>query len=258
MTANSFFTIITASLNTGMSLQRTLESVKNQTFKDLEHIVIDGASTDNTLEIIKTFTGSYNLTYISEPDNGIADALNKGLNKAKGNYILVIQADDYLSDLHILENIYPLLKNEKNDIYSFPVIMNQLKKGKVLLKPIKLKWWNRFKFIFLHQGTFVHKRVYEKVGNFRTEFSIAMDYDFFYRALKEKPVTAFGNFPVAEMSGGGIGSNSKFLPKRLKEEALVQTVNETNMFWKFVQTVFRLLYVPYKTRFLPILKKAKH
>ena len=162
MTANPFFTIITASLNTGMSLQRTLESVKNQTFKDLEHIVIDGASTDNTLEIIKTFTGSYNLTYISEPDNGIADALNKGLNKAKGNYILVIQADDYLSDLHILENIYPLLKNEKNDIYSFPVIMNQLKKGKVLLKPIKLKWWNRFKFIFLHQGTFVHKRVYEQ------------------------------------------------------------------------------------------------
>jgi glycosyltransferase involved in cell wall biosynthesis len=257
MIPSPFFTIITASLNREISIQRTLASIKNQTFKDLEHIVIDGGSTDGTLEIIRAFEGTYNLSYISEPDSGIAKALNKGLNKAKGKYVLIIQADDCLIDATILERVYPLLENERCDIYSFPIVKNCLDSENVLLNPIRVKWWNRFKFIFLHQGAFVHKRVYERVGNFRTEFSIAMDYDFFYRALKEKPVIAFGNFPVAEMSGDGIGSNSKFLSKRLKEEALVQTANETNIFWKFVQTIFRFLYVPYKTRLLPILKKGK-
>jgi glycosyltransferase involved in cell wall biosynthesis len=257
MKSSPFLSIITASLNNGPSIQGTLKSIRNQTFKDLEHIVVDGGSTDNTLEIIKSFVGIYNLSYISEPDNGIADALNKGLKKAKGKYVLIIQADDCLPDLHILDNVYPLLKGENVDIYSFPIIMNHPEKGKIKLNPIQIKWWNRFKFIFLHQGAFVHKRVYEKVGNFSTNYSIAMDYDFFYRALKEKPVIAFGDFPVAGMSGDGIGSNNKFLLKRLKEEALVQAANETNILWKFVQTIFRFLYIPYKTRLLPMLKKDK-
>ncbi len=258
MVTTPFYTIITASLNNELSIQRTLESIRNQTFKELQHIVVDGGSKDNTLDIIKAFEGTYNLSYVSESDTGIADALNKGLKLAKGKYVLVIQADDCIPDFHLLENVYSMLKDETADIYSFPVIMGHPKKGKIKLKPVRVKWWNRFKFIFLHQGTFVHKRVYEQTGDFNTEYSIAMDYDFFYRALKEKPVIAFGNFPVAEMSGDGIGSNSKFLLKRLKEEVLVQTANETNILWRFVQTIFRVLYVPYKTRFLSMLKKAKH
>ena len=221
----------------------------NQTFKNLEHIVVDGASTDGTLEVIKAFEGTYDVSYISEPDTGIADALNKGLKNATGKYILIIQADDYLPDLHILEKVYPLLKSEDKDIYSFPVMMDVLGNGKRILKPIKFKWWNKFKFIFLHQGTFVHKRVYEQIGNFNTDYSIAMDYDFFYRALIKKPVIEFENFPVAEMAGEGIGSSIRSLLVRLKEEALVQKSNESNVCCRFIQTVFRFFYVPYKTRF---------
>ncbi len=231
-------------------MQSTLESIRNQTFKDLEHIVIDGASNDGTLEVIRAFEGTYNLICISEPDNGIADALNKGLKKAKGKYVLVIQADDCLPDVHILERVYPLLKNEKVDIYSFPVTMSHPEKGKIKLNPIKVKWWNRFKFIFLHQGAFVHQRVYEKVGNFNTDYSIAMDYDFFYRALKEKPIIEFGKIPVAEMSGEGIGTSRKFLKKRLQEEEKVQKDNETSIVWRCIQAVFRYVYVPYKLRLL--------
>ncbi len=247
-----FFSIITASFNMGISIQRTLKSIKNQTFKDLEHIVIDGGSTDNTLEVLKAFEGTYDISYISEPDTGIADALNKGLKNAKGKYVLIIQADDFLPDLHILEKVYPLLKNEDKDIYSFPVTMNIPGKGKKILKPIKLKWWNKFKFIFLHQGAFVHKRIYEQVGDFNTEYSIAMDYDFFYRALIKKSVVKFGDIPVAEMSGEGIGTSSSFLLKRLREEAVVQKLNETSIFWKTTQALFRFFYFPYKAKFLPV------
>jgi len=255
MAKTPFFTIITASLNSSASIQRTLESINGQTFKNLEHIVADGASTDETVDILKAFKNTYNLTWLSEPDRGIADALNKALMNAKGKYVLVLQADDHLIDMTVLERVYHLLKNEKNDVYSFPVFKNYLDSKKILLKPIRVKWWNHFKFIFCHQGTFVHKRLYEKVGNFRTDYSIVIDYDFFYRALKEKPVIAFGNFPVAEMAGYGISSRKETITERLKEEALVQTKNETTIFWKFSQTVFRLLYVPYKTRLLPMFKK---
>lgn len=243
---NPFFTIITASLNRAPFIQKILESVRSQTFKDLEHIVIDGGSTDNTLEILNAFAGTYPLTFFSEPDQGIADALNKGLALARGNYMLVLQADDGFSDFHVLENVHALLNDEATDIYAFPVMMRHPEKGEIILKPIQMKWWNRFKFIFLHQGTFVHRRMFEKTGNFNTDYKIAMDYDFFYRALTINPVIRFGRFPVAEMSGEGIGTCHSYLPERLKEEEKVQKGNEKSIGWRCLQAFFRCLYVPYK------------
>ena len=85
-------TILTAALNSGATIKKTLESVRNQTFRDFEHVVIDGGSRDETLEILKEYENTYNLTWISESDKGIADALNKGLRLAGGRYIIVIQA----------------------------------------------------------------------------------------------------------------------------------------------------------------------
>jgi len=243
---NPFFTIITASLNRGPLIQKTLDSVRNQTFKDLEHLVIDGGSTDNTLEFLNAFAGTYPLAFFSEPDQGIADALNKGLKHARGNYVLVLQADDGFSDFHVLENVHALLNDQAADIYAFPVMMHHPEKGKIKLKPIRLKGWNRFKFIFLHQGTFVHRRMFEKIGHFNTDYKIAMDYDFFYRALTINPVIRFGRFPVAEMSGEGIGTCHSYLPERLKEEEKVQKGNEKTIGWRCLQAFFRCLYVPYK------------
>ena len=244
-----FFTILTAAFNNETTIRNTLESVKKQTFLSLEHIVIDGKSQDTTCDILREYENTFKLCWISETDNGIADALNKGLQKAQGRYILVIQADDMLLMPDILEKVYPLLNNEDIDIVSFPVILNHPTKGKILRQPIRRLWWNHFKFIFPHQGCFVHKRVFEKIGNFRTEFKIGMDYDFFYRALSYKCCVRFEKFPVALMGGSGIGSVSKFLYKRLKEERLVQVQNERIRGWRMAQIFFGLLYYPYKSVF---------
>ncbi len=256
MNDNPFFTIITASFNNESTVKRTLESIKNQTFENLEHFVIDGGSTDGTVEILKQMEHSYNLSWLSEPDQGIAEALNKGLRKAQGRYIIIIQADDRFICLNILEKVYPLLNNEEIDILSFPVIMEDPIKGEVLRRTIRCLWWNHFKFIFQHQGCFVHRRVFEKIGGFREEFKIALDYDFFYRALKNRCSVRFEKPPIALMGGKGIGSNVDNLPLRIKEEKWVQGLNEHNEFWRFAQYFFRLFYVPYKTKFLP--KKMSH
>ena len=241
-----FFTIITASLNNAPTIRKTLESIKGQNYQDVEHIVSDGGSLDNTLDILEEYEKIYNLKWNSETDNGIADALNKGLSEAQGQYIIVIQADDHLLNPTILEKVHLLLEGNKTDIISFPVIFNHPVRGKILRKPIKLLWWNHLKFIFPHQGCFVNHSLFDRIGAFKTEFQIAMDYDFFYRALNHRCTVLFGDFPVAEMGGSGIGSSVENIMLRLHEEKMVQLQNEKNIFWKAFQATFRFFYLPYK------------
>jgi glycosyltransferase involved in cell wall biosynthesis len=255
MKTHPFLTILTASLNNGATIRHTLESVRKQHFKNLEHIVIDGGSCDETLNILEEFESAHNLFWMSEPDEGIADALNKGFRKALGRYILVLQADDQLMSPNILESFYSVLINEGSDIYSCPVILDHPIKGKILVKPIKILWWYHFKTIFPHQGSLVHRRVFERIGEFRNEFSIAMDYDFFYRSLKYGSTVKFGNLPLSLMGGTGISCDKNLLKTRLKEESLVQALNEKSLYWRSAQMLFRLLYTPYKTQFLPILSR---
>lgn len=254
MATHPFFTILTASLNNGETIRKTLESMRNQTFQDFEHIVIDGNSYDETPETLKQFENTYNLSWISEPDHGIADALNKGLKQAKGKYVLVIHADDHLLDIKTLGIVYTLLESEEYDVYSFPVIKYYSNIGEVLYKPIRVLWWNHFKTIFPHQGCFVHRRVYDRVGGYRKEFSIALDYDFFYRVLSTRPSVKFENMPVALMGGSGVSSNQDAVIARFREEFQVQRFNEKKHIWRIAQLLFRQIYFPYKTRFLPNVK----
>jgi glycosyltransferase involved in cell wall biosynthesis len=251
MAHSPFFTIITASLNKGASLKMTLESVRNQEHDRLEHIVIDGGSADESVEILRKFEHTYPLLWVSEPDLGISDALNKGVKKATGCYILVIQADDHLLDSGVLKRIFQLIQDEHYDICSFPVVLNHPIHGKLLRKPIRKLWWNHFKFIFPHQGCFVHRRVFEKIGGFRKNFAIAMDYDFFYRAMLAGCTVKFHRSPpVAKMGGMGIGTRLDCLNLRLAEERMVQDMNETNALWRAFQFFFWKLYFFYKTRLL--------
>ena len=251
MSKSPFITILTAALNSESTIKKTLESIRDQSFQDLEHIVVDGGSCDETRDILKAFESSYNLTWISEPDHGISDALNKGLHRARGRYILVLHADDQFLTPKILKSVYIILKSERFDIYSFPVLKYHPDKGKFLYKPVRILWWHHFKTIFPHQGCLVHKRLFDRIGGFRKEFSIALDYDFFYRALHSGASVGFGQMPVAFMGGAGISSDPSLIHRRLQEERKVQQLNETNRIWRIFQAFFHLAYDPYKLYFFP-------
>jgi glycosyltransferase involved in cell wall biosynthesis len=258
MNTPPFFTIITASLNSSSTIRRTLESVKNQTFKDLEHIVIDGGSRDGTLDILKEFENTYNFTWISESDHGIADAINKGLRRANGRYIIVIQADDYFLGCNTLKSLYHILKEEKFDIYSFRVLYNPPVKGRKMGKPVQFLWWHRFRNIFPHQGVFVHKRVFDRIGMFNEKYTISMDYDFFYRALINGCRVNFGTMPISVVGGEGVSASHALLPERLKEEFIIQNTNEKNHLWRLAQLLFRSVYLPYKLNVFPKLEAIFH
>ena len=117
-----FFSIITASFNSGVTIAKTLESVQSQSFTRYEHIVIDGGSTDGALDVLKRYEGLYPLRWISELDRGIADALNKAIALATGSYLLVLQADDSLLDSTVLDRVQRLIRDEHHEICSFQVI----------------------------------------------------------------------------------------------------------------------------------------
>ncbi|MFH1360094.1 MAG: glycosyltransferase family 2 protein [Candidatus Omnitrophota bacterium] len=253
-----FFTILTASFNNENTITQTMESVKNQSFQSFEHIVVDGNSTDKTTDILKNYESTYPLTWKSEPDEGIADALNKGLKIAQGHYILIIHADDYLISNHILEEIYSKIENEQFDLCVFPVLVEYSGHKRILREPSSLRWWHHFKTPFPHQGSLVHQRVYQKIGFFRKEFSIAMDYDFFYRAIQARVKVKRYKTPIAIMGGVGIGSHSAYWTQRIKEEFLVQRLNERNPFWKCIQFVYQILYFPYKTILVLKLRRIFH
>jgi glycosyltransferase involved in cell wall biosynthesis len=254
-----FFSILTASLNKADTLKNTLDSVRKQRFQSTEHLVIDGGSTDATVSLLKGYESEYNLSWLSENDRGIAEALNKSLAKAHGAYSLVLQADDRLFDAGALEKVFLLLRDEEHDIHSFPVIVDHPELGRLVRRPIRVLWWNRFRYIFPHQGTFVHRRVFEKIGGFKEDYSIAMDYDFFYRALLAGCTVKFHRAPlVALMGGAGIGTRLDFLERRLGEESLVQKLNEKNPLWRVGQIVFKSLYYPYKFWVFPSLALRGH
>jgi glycosyltransferase involved in cell wall biosynthesis len=248
MKSDPFFTILTSCLNSERTLIKTLASVRKQRYQNFEHIIIDGGSQDDSLRILSDYSGNFRVYWQSEPDRGIAHALNKGLQLAKGRYILIIHGDDRLLDENVFSRAYNQLRNEPVDICSYPVLKETPNGSLMPYRPIRRRWWYHFKTILPHQGCFVHRKVFERIGLFRENFAIALDYDFFYRALSSRATIRFGTQPVAIMGGTGVSSNPAMLEKRLYEEALVQRMNEKKLFWRMSQELFHLLYLPYKTR----------
>jgi glycosyltransferase involved in cell wall biosynthesis len=246
MTEAAFFSIITASLNSSRTIGLTMESVRYQSFPNFEHIVVDGGSTDGTVNTLREYEGTYNLKWMSEPDAGIADALNKGIRLVSGKYIIIIHADDRLLHPDVLGKIRNRLADESIDILSHPVLKESLTKGLSPYRPFKILFWHHFKNIIPHQGAFVHRRVFDKIGVFDPNIAIAFDYDFFYRALNDRVMVHFGSEAIAVMGGRGISSNQEFLRKRLKEEFEVHRKNEFHLPWRIAQILFKWFYYAYK------------
>ena len=231
-TARPFFSVVTASLNNGFTIATALESVKNQTYEGVEHLVIDGGSTDETLEILKRYETHYRLRWVSEPDRGLADAMNKGIHAARGRYVIFIHADDALVEPSILEWVYKQLATQRYDICCFPILFTGPDCSISRASPIRVRWWHRFRNTIRHQGCFVHRRLHEQIGDFDTRYAICMDYDFFYRGLRAGASIRHFDHPVAVMGGEGVSSNPLLLFKRLKEEQAIQDLNEKNPFWR--------------------------
>lgn len=177
--------IITATYNSEATIADTVSSVINQTYPDIEHIIIDGASTDNTLNVASAL--GHCGPVVSEKDNGIYDAMNKGIHMATGDIVGILNSDDFYSNEHAIEHIVQSFKKHNRDsVYGDLVYVDANDSTKVLRKWIAGKFHRRH---FLkgwmppHPTFFVRKDVYEKFGKFNIDLKSSADYELILRFL---------------------------------------------------------------------------
>ena len=182
--------IITPSYNQGQFIEDTILSVKNQDYPAIEHIIVDGESKDNTLEILKKYKDKYNMYYISEPDNGQADAINKGLRISRGTILTWLNSDDYYLNSQVIKKVVSYFKLYE----SIHVITGNgyyVNKESVLLKPIVVKKKHidlkhmRYSDLMLQPATFFKRSVLKKVS-INQNYSYIFDWLLFLNIFEKK------------------------------------------------------------------------
>ena len=212
---NKLLSIITASFNSEKTIKETIQSVLNQTITNFEYLIVDGKSTDNTLEIVKSFEEKFAkksipFTWVSEKDTGIYDAFNKGVKLAKGEWISFLGSDDVYKK-NALEIYQKKLKSLKDKV---DIIHSEVKVGNK--KVIKGKWsWKVFRrsMNIAHVGAFHHKNYFKKQGLFDTSYKIAGDYELLLRAKSNLKTYKFNTITVVMGDSGVSNSNIKFVYK---------------------------------------------
>jgi len=169
--------IITVCYNSEKYIRDTMESVLNQTYENIEYIIVDGKSSDNTLDIIKEYEPKFNgrMKWISEADEGIYDAMNKGIKFATGDIIATINSDDVYADNNVLENVIEVFNEENCDACYGNVAMvkrDDLNQISRLWKTDSNKYFSQLKYGWVpaHPSFFAKKRLYDKYGSFDLDF----------------------------------------------------------------------------------------
>jgi glycosyltransferase involved in cell wall biosynthesis len=223
---NMRISVIIATYNAEKTLQQCLKSVVDQTYENVELIIIDGGSTDSTVKILQTFT--YKISYwISEKDTGIYNAWNKGLARATGDWICFLGADDYFCSDSVLTDIAEKLLQVPRHI--------DIAYGRILLLgmddlplfELGDSWVNisdKFKktMCLPHPGLMHRKSIFEEMGGFDEKYKIAADYDFLLRVLINSEAQYIPEILTVAMRQGGISSNPKNTLCALKEVRLSQ------------------------------------
>ncbi len=183
--------IITASRNNAATIRTCIQSVVCQSYHNIEYIVIDGQSTDGTLQIVKHFK-KHIKKIVDEPPQGIYQALNKGIGLTSGDIIGFLHADDLFANKYVVENVInELTKRNADGLYGDLQYVSKTNISSAIrywrageFQPEKLK----FGWMPPHPTLFLHKKVYEKYGGFNTKYKISADYDFMLRILMQKKI----------------------------------------------------------------------
>ncbi len=240
------FSIVTISLNSEEDIEDAIVSVAGQTYENREHIIIDGGSQDSTVEIIRKY--SEHLSYwVSEPDNGISDALNKGIEHATGDYILFINSDDFLIDNTALESIYNSIQDQI-DYYIFQVMSVHPDNTRKLMPNRNFGLSTYFKMGSCHQGHVVSRKLFEKYGTYDSAFKIGMDYDFVLRVFLQRVESRSVDVAISCMGQTGISSRKDWagLKQRFMDERKAQEKNCTNPVLKALYPVYWFVYLAYR------------
>lgn len=213
--------IITVCLNNRKGLELTIQSVLEQEFKDFEFIIVDGGSTDGSVDLIKQ-NGKDIAKWVSEKDDGIFNAQNKGIDLANGTWLLFLNAGDYLHDTEVLKDVFS--KERTADIVYGNMLIcypgNVRRKG---VMPSRLTFRHMMQDTLWHPVSFIRRELFKTSGKFDEQFRIASDYEFFVRAvLVEKRFTQKVNRVISCFDAQGVSSAASSREKLNAERRTIQ------------------------------------
>jgi len=228
--------IITVNYNNKVGLERTIKSVAQQIYKNYEHIIIDAASTDGSLEVIKAHQEQFSY-WISEKDKGIYHGMNKGITQAKGKYLLFLNSGDYLIDEHSLSIDFEHLNHEILFGYHTVSSSEGLKTITYEDRPIDLGFF--VTSTLPHSSTFIKKSLFDNLGSYDESYKICADWVFFFKAIiyhktsfyrLEQPIGVF------ELGGISTNKNNTELVKKERLKFLNTIMNEHSI--TYIQSIY--------------------
>lgn len=241
--------LITITYNSSETLVYTIQSVLNQNYKDVEYIIVDGASKDNTVAIIKQYEPLFEgrLKWISEPDKGLYDAMNKGICMATGNVVGILNSDDFFTSNNILQNVVEAF-NDKPQIdavygdihFVHPDNLNKC----VRYYSSKIFKRNLMKLGFMpaHPSFYLRRECFERYGLYKTDYKIAADFEFLLRVIyKERIKILYLPLDMVTMRTGGASTSGLVSHKRIMKEHL-RAFRENDIYSNCILLSLRYIY----------------
>jgi glycosyltransferase involved in cell wall biosynthesis len=237
--------IITVSYNSSSTIRDTFESVLIQNYQDIEYIVIDGNSKDNTVDIIKEYEPQFKgkIKWISEPDKGLYDAMNKGIRMASGDVVGIINSDDFYHKNDVISQVAEAF-GDKN----IQAVIGDVRfvKDNNLDKTVRYYSSKNFKpslfrfgFMPAHPTFFTYKSYFDKYGYYKTDYKIAADYELLIRFLhKHKLNYKYLHLDFMKMRVGGV-STSSFKSNIISNKEIVRACRENGIYTNFPILVFK-------------------
>lgn len=202
--------IITVCFNAASSIEQTIQSVASQDYPDIEHIVIDGGSTDGTLEILERYKDHFSYM-VSEPDRGIYDAMNKGIAQATGDIIALLNADDAYADGSVISRVVATMEQSELDACFGDAVFFRAEEPTRIIRHYHSARFSPKRIPYgwmpAHPTLFLRKKIYERFGSFKPEYKIAGDFEFIARIFGKNNLK-YRHLPevLVRMQAGGVST----------------------------------------------------
>lgn len=234
--------IITVCWNASATLEETIKSVASQSYNDIEYIIVDGGSTDSSVDIIKKYSNVID-KWVSEKDKGLYDAMNKGVAMATGDYIGILNADDTFFEKNTIEKVAKFLQDNPLDACVGDIV--QHKNGKIIRKYSSKNWIpEKLKIGFMapHPSIFFKKELFQKFGDYKLGYKIAADYELIIRYFIKHTITwKYSGITTTSMSVGGASSSGLSSYNKITEE-VAKAFTDNNISYSPFKVKYRVFW----------------
>lgn len=247
--------IITVAKNSERTIEDTMKSVLGQTYSDIEYIIVDGCSSDRTLDIVKQYEATLNgrMKWISEQDKGIYDAMNKGISIATGDVVGILNSDDYFTSNDVIERMVAAFEDDRVDaVYGDIHFIHDGEPDKCIRyysSKLFRRMWLRFGLMPAHPSFYCRREIFEKAGLYKTDYKISSDFEMMVRLFYIHHLRAC-YLPmdfVTMRTGGASTKNVRSRLQIIKED--VRGCRENGIYSNMLMTSVKYLYKIFEFRF---------